>query len=116
MVATKQDNTSAIIKVVQTVQIMSIEFLAKRENPHATGSAKRNCLSTDIIKDSNPPLSAWKIPWYAIFIPAKMKLREMILIALIQIDCVSPESPNNAENGTANISITAIPIIIMMIV
>lgn len=32
MVATKQDNTSAIIKVVQTVQIISIEFLARREN------------------------------------------------------------------------------------
>lgn len=34
------------------------------------------------------------------FIPAKIKLSEMILIALMQISCVVPDNPKRDENGT----------------
>ena len=63
-VATKQDNISAIIKVVHTVQIIPADSLARRENPHATGSTK-------------------------------IKLKDIILIALIHISCVSPDNPKS---------------------
>ena len=61
MVAIRQDRPSAMIKVVQTVQSMSEFCFARRENPHAIGRTKRNCLSTEKINDSIPPSSAWKM-------------------------------------------------------
>lgn len=116
IVAMIQDRVSAIINVSHTVHILSSDCRANSEKPHATGNTKRNCLNMEIIKDSNPPSRAWKIPWYAMFIPAKIKLREMILIALMQRACVSPDNPNNAEKGTAKISMAAKPITIIMMV
>ena len=50
------------------------------------------------------------------FAPANKKLRETILIALMQSSDVSPESPNTAENGAANISAAASPTSIIIAV
>ena len=57
-----QDNVSAMINVSHTVQIRSGDSLANKENTQATGNTNKNCLSTEIIKDSNPLSRAWKIP------------------------------------------------------
>ena len=75
-VATMQDNPSAIMNVVQSVQVMPAVLRTSRENPPATGSTRTKCLKTDMISDSMPPSSAWKMPWYAILIPAKTKLSD----------------------------------------
>ena len=50
------------------------------------------------------------------FIPAKIKLSEMILIALMQISCVVPDNSKRDENGTASSSIAASPMIMIKIV
>ena len=54
IIAAAAEIHSATGNVSHTVQALSILFLAMKEKAYATGRTSKNCLSTDMTRDSIP--------------------------------------------------------------